>query len=78
MAQEVSHTLNTMHDAQAALCAAVDCRNFTEGGEINGTLQAKGSGGQSINLQNTVRQNMMVRRLTPLEDRKSTRLNSSH
>lgn len=67
MAQEVSHTLNTMHDALAVLCAAVDCRNFTEGGEINGTLQAKGSGGQSINLQNTVRQNMMVRRLTPLE-----------
>ena len=53
--------------SHAVLCAAVDCRNFTEGGEINGTLQAKGSGGQSINLQNTVRQNMMVRRLTPLE-----------
>lgn len=99
MAQEVSQTLNTMHDKQAilyqpksameenwadskiknairageskvshaVLCSAVDCRNFTEGGEINGTLQAKGSGGQSINLQNTVRQNMMVRRLTPLE-----------
>lgn len=99
MAQEVSQTLNTMHDKQAilyqpksameenwaeskiknairageskvshaVLCSSVDCRNFTEGGEINGTLQAKGSGGQSINLQNTVRQNMMVRRLTPLE-----------
>ncbi len=99
MAQEVSQTLNTMHDKQAilyqpksameenwaesetknalrageskvshaVLCSAVDCRNFTEGGEINGTLQAKGSGGQSINLQNTVRQNMMARRLTPLE-----------
>lgn len=99
MAQEVSQTLNTMHDKQAILyqpksameenwaesetknalrageskvshavmCSAVDCRNFTEGGEINGTLQAKGSGGQSINLQNTVRQNMVVRRLTPLE-----------
>ena len=67
MAQEVSQTLNTMHDAQAVLCSAVDCRNFTEGGEINGTLQAKSTGGQSINLQNTVRQNMMVRRLTPLE-----------
>ena len=67
MAQEVSQTLNTMHDAQAVLCSAVDCRNFTESGEINGTLQAKSTGGQSINLQNTVRQNMMVRRLTPLE-----------
>lgn len=99
MAQEVSQTLNTMHDKQAilyqpksmmeenwaesetknalrageskvshaVLCSAVDCRNFTEGGEINGTLQAKESGGQSLNLNNTVRQNMMARRLTPLE-----------
>lgn len=49
------------------VCSSVDCRNFTEGGEINGTLQAKESGGQSLNLQNTVRQNMVVRRLTPLE-----------
>lgn len=51
----------------ATYVASVDCRNFTEGGEINGTLQAKESGGQSLNLQNTVRQNMVVRRLTPLE-----------
>lgn len=49
------------------LVCYVDCRNFTEGGEINGTLQAKESGGQSLNLNNTVRQNMVVRRLTPLE-----------
>lgn len=49
------------------LVCAVDCRNFREGGEINGTLQAKESGGQSLNLNNTVRQNMVVRRLTPLE-----------
>ena len=49
------------------LVCPVDCRNFTEGGEINGTLQAKESGGQSLNLNNTVRQNMVVRRLTPLE-----------
>ena len=51
----------------AAYVASVDCRNFTEGGEINGTLQAKESGAQSLNLNNTVRQNMVVRRLTPLE-----------
>lgn len=51
----------------AAHVASVDCRNFTEGGEINGTLQAKESEGQSLNLNNTVRQNMVVRRLTPLE-----------
>lgn len=50
-----------------AYVASVDCRNFTEGGEINGTLQAKESEGQSLNLNNTVRQNMVVRRLTPLE-----------
>ena len=49
------------------LVCAVDCRNFCEGGETNGTLQAKESGGQSLNLNNTVRQNMVVRRLTPLE-----------
>lgn len=49
------------------LVRAVDCRNFREGGEVNGTLQAKESGGQSLNLNNTVRQNMVVRRLTPME-----------
>ena len=49
------------------LVCSVDCRIFTEGGEINGTLQAKESGGQSLNLNNTVRQNMVVRRLTPME-----------
>lgn len=49
------------------LVCAVDFRNFREGGEVNGTLQAKGSGGQSLNLNNTVRQNMVVRRLTPME-----------
>ena len=49
------------------LVCSVDCRNFTEGGEVNGTLQAKESSGQSLNLNNTVRQNMVVRRLTPLE-----------
>ena len=48
------------------LVCAVDCRNFREGGEVNGTLQAKESG-QSLNLNNTVRQNMVVRRLTPME-----------
>lgn len=49
------------------LVCAVDCRNFGEGGEINGTLQAKSNGGISYNLQNTVRTGMVVRRLTPLE-----------
>lgn len=49
------------------LVCAVDCRNFREGGETNGTLQAKSNGGVSYNLQNTVRTGMIVRRLTPLE-----------
>lgn len=49
------------------LVCAVDCRNFREGGETNGTLQAKSNGGISYNLQNTVRTGMIVRRLTPLE-----------
>nr|DAH34379.1 MAG TPA: Cytosine specific methyltransferase [Bacteriophage sp.] len=51
----------------SAYVASVDFRNFREGGEINGTLQAKEGGGQSLNLNNTVRQNMVVRRLTPME-----------
>lgn len=49
------------------LVCAIDCRNFREGGEVNGVLQAKESGGQSLNLNNVIRQNMVVRRLTPLE-----------
>ena len=54
-------------DSTDLVVSSVDCRNFTEGGEANGTLQAKESGGNSLNLNNTVRQNMVVRRLTPLE-----------
>lgn len=54
-------------DGTDLVCSSVDCRNFTEGGELNGTLQAKESSGTSLNLNNTVRQNMVVRRLTPLE-----------
>lgn len=49
------------------LVCAVDCRNFCEGGETNGTLQAKSNGGISYNLQNTVRTGMIVRRLTTME-----------
>lgn len=46
---------------------AVDCRNGTENHDVNGTLQAKDSGGTSLNLNNVVRVNYTVRRLTPLE-----------
>lgn len=54
-------------DSTDLVVSSVDCRNFTKGGEINGTLQAKESGGQSLNLQNTIRTGMIVRRLTPME-----------
>ena len=54
-------------DSTDLVVSSVDCRNFTEGGEINGTLQAKSNGGISYNLQNTVRTGMVVRRLTPME-----------
>ena len=49
------------------LVCAVDCRNFREDGETNGTLQYKSNGGTSYNLQNTVRTGMIVRRFTPME-----------
>ena len=72
VSSEISPALRAKGNApyrtdMAAYVASVDCRNFREGGEINGTLQAKESEGQSLNLNNTVRQNMVVRRLTPLE-----------
>ena len=72
VSSEISPTLRAKandpyREDMAAYIASVDCRNFREGGEINGTLQAKESGGQSLNLQNTVRTGMIVRRLTPME-----------
>ena len=54
-------------DSTDLVVSSVDCRNFREGGETNGTLQAKSNGGISYNLQNTVRTGMVVRRLTPME-----------
>lgn len=65
--QEKAGTLNCMHDQQAIMITAVDCRNGTENADVNGTLQAKSNGGQSLNLQNVCRVNQIVRRLTPLE-----------
>lgn len=49
------------------IVAVVDCRNGVENPDVNGTLQAKPNGGQSLNMQNVVRTNKTVRRLTPLE-----------
>ena len=72
VSSEISPTLRAKandpyREDMAAYIASVDCRNFCEGGETNGTLQAKESRGQSLNLNNTVRQNTVVRRLTPME-----------
>ena len=51
----------------AAYVASVDCRNGTENGDVNGTLQAKSNGGTSYNLNNVCRVREIVRRLTPME-----------
>lgn len=40
---------------QQTYVMAVDCRNGTESPDTNGTLQAKDSGGTSLNLNNVVR-----------------------
>ena len=48
------------------IVCAVDCRNATES-DVNGTLQAKESGGTSLNLNNVCRERYIVRRLTPTE-----------
>lgn len=45
----------------------VDARNGTEQVELNGTLQAHSSGGYSLNCGQTIREGLVVRRLTPLE-----------
>ena len=66
--EDKSATLATHNDQTLfAPISAVDCGNGTEDAHVNGTLQAKESGGQSINLNNVVRQKFLVRRLTPLE-----------
>ena len=60
VSSEISPTLRAKandpyREDMAAYIASVDCRNFCEGGETNGTLQAKESGGQSLNLNKAVR-----------------------
>ena len=64
VAQDVSYTLNVV--GRHAVCA-VDCRNARETLETNGTLQAKPSGGASLNLNNVIRDQRKVRRLIPDE-----------
>lgn len=69
--EEMSPTLSAVSSGSnkdsTDLVCAVDCRNFTENGNVNGTLQAKESGGSSLNLNNVCRQSGTVYRLTPLE-----------
>lgn len=55
------------HREDAMTYVAVNCRNGSENGNVNGTLQAKSNGGISVNLNNVVRSTSVVRRLTPLE-----------
>jgi DNA (cytosine-5)-methyltransferase 1 len=47
--------------------SAVDCRNLRETGDLSATLQAKATGGHSLNYQNPVRTGYAVRRLVPQE-----------
>lgn len=56
MAEEVSQTLNTMHDAQAVMCE-----------DVSHALRAKANCAYREDAETYLVQNMVVRRLTPLE-----------
>lgn len=56
MAEEVSQTLNTMHDAQAVMCE-----------DVSHALRAKAGYAYREDAETYPGQNMVVRRLTPLE-----------
>lgn len=56
MAEEVSQTLNTMHDAQAVMCE-----------DVSHALRAKAACAYREDAETYPVQNMVVRRLTPLE-----------
>ena len=56
MAEEVSQTLNTMHDAQAVMCE-----------DVSHALRAKAACAYREDAETYPGQNMVVRRLTPLE-----------
>lgn len=57
----------SFRDDSDNIVATVDCRNLNENGDISGTLQAKATGGYSLNYTNPVRNGQTVRRLTPIE-----------
>lgn len=56
MTEEVSQTLNTMHDAQAVMCE-----------DVSHALRAKAACAYREDTETYVAQNMVVRRLTPME-----------
>ena len=62
---DVPGALNCMHDQQAVLVAAVDFFGGTESPDVNGPLLADSY--KSLNSNNVVRKNYLVRRLTPTE-----------
>ena len=66
VALDMTHACDVIRECGEQV-PALQARMGTGGGELNGTLQAKESGGSNLNLNNTVRQNVVVRRLTPLE-----------
>jgi DNA-cytosine methyltransferase len=63
----ISPTLGSSNAGNMLISQAVDVRNLALTDEISGTLQAKKTGGYSLNYQNPVLRGGQVRRLTPLE-----------
>ena len=53
--------------SETLIAHAVDVRNLCETEDLSGTLQAKNTGGYSLNYQNPIRIGYRVRRLTPTE-----------
>ena len=60
-------SLRTTGSPPGVCVAGVDCRNMNEYPELYPTLQAKPNGGQSLNFSGAVRDQYIVRRLTPTE-----------
>jgi len=64
---EQANTFDTMHDQQAVMVAAVDCRNLYECPEISNALKAKANCDCRADSETYPIQNNIVRRLTPIE-----------
>jgi DNA (cytosine-5)-methyltransferase 1 len=58
----------TEHETYIPMAQPIDFRNLRyHDGDVSGTMQAKASGGYSLNYMTGVQQHMAVRRLTPIE-----------